>query len=161
MAHPEYANWSQFPAMAEVTRKRIVSNENGNVIVTTRMWLESKSDKEVNVGSQVTVERTGEPIEKNPSNVVSYPASFRLPKGMTEDQFTKPSSKAKEVGKEAITIGELIFDSTIYEWEENNEAGPMTVKLWRCDQMPGRIVRQKLFTLSSKTETNEEVISVK
>ena len=40
---------------------------------------------------------------------------------------------------------------------ENNEAGPMTVKLWRSIEIPGRIVRQELVTESSSTRTVEVV----
>ncbi len=158
--HPEYANWSKFPVQSYVIRQRTVTNSNGKVIVTSKIWLESKSEKGVEVGSQVKVERPGERTVDNPSDIVMHAAKFRLPKGMNQDQFYRPSAKAKETGTEKMKVGDLEFEATVYEWEENNEAGPMTVKLWRCDQIPGRIARQEMFTKSSETKTIEELIEV-
>ena len=156
--HPEYANWSRFPEKAFVIRKRLVSNSNGTVVVTTKMWLEKKDTDEVLVGSQVTVERPNESIVENDEDVVRYPATYKLPKGMDEARFLLPSAKAKETGTEVIKIGNREFKSKIFEWEENNETGPMTVKLWRSDDIPGKIVRQEFFTKSTETKSSEEVI---
>ena len=156
--HPEYANWSRFPEKTFVVRKRLVSNSNGTVVVTTKMWLDKKNAEEVLVGSQVTVERPNEPIVENGEDIVRFPASYRVPKGMDEARFLMPSGKAKETGAEIITVGNHQFNSRIFEWEENNETGPMTVKLWQSDEIPGKIVRQELFTKSTETKSLEEVI---
>ncbi len=156
--HPEYANWSQFPEKSFVKRKRLVSNANGTVVVTTKMWLEKKDADEVLVGSQVTVERPNEPTVENGDDIVRYPATYRVPKGMDEARFLLPSAKAKETGAEVIKIGNLDFNTKVFEWEESNETGPMTVKLWRSDEIPGKIVRQELFTKSTETKSSEEVI---
>jgi hypothetical protein len=155
--HPEYANWSRFPVRSRITRKRVVSNDNGQVRVTTQMWLDSKSATEVAVGSQVTVERDGYPLEVNPESITKYPAQFALPEGMSPDYFLLPSQKAKLMGTERMTIGDREFETEVFEWSENNEAGPMSVKLWRSIEMPGRIVRQELVTESSSTRTVEVV----
>jgi hypothetical protein len=37
----------------------------------------------------------------------------------------------------------------------------MSVKLWRSDQVPGRIVRQEMLIESSQTKTVEELLEVK
>ncbi len=157
VAHPEFANWSRFPEKSFVVRKRVVSNSGGSVIVITKLWLERKDENAVSVGSQVTVQRSDQPDVENGADIVSYPATYRLPKGMDEARFLTPSNKAKETGAEIIEIGKLKFKTKIFEWEESNETGPMTVKLWRSDEMPGKIVRQELFTKSTSTKSIEEV----
>ncbi len=157
VVHPEFANWSRFPEKSFVVRKRVVSNSGGSVIVMTKLWLERKDENGVSVGSQVTVQRPDEPIVENGADIVSYPATYRLPKGMDEARFLQPSTKAKETGAEVIEIGMREFNTTIFEWEESNETGPMTVKLWQSDEIPGKIVRQELFTKSTATKSIEEV----
>ncbi len=157
VAHPEYANWSQFDEKSFVVRKRIVSNAGGNVLVTTKMWLEKKDAERVSVGSRVTVERPNEPIVENDDDIVSYPATYRLPKGMEVVTIDQPSAKANETGTEVIQIGDKKLQTRIFEWEERNETGPMTVKLWRSDEIPGKIVRQEMFTKSTETKSTEEV----
>ena len=158
IAHPEYVNWSQFAEKSFVVRKRTISNSGGAVVVTTKMWLDKKDSNAVSVGSQVTVERPNEPAVENGDDFVKYPATFGLPIGMDEKKFYLPSAKAKETGKEVVTVGEKSVEATVYEWEESNETGPMTVKLWRSEAMPGKIVRQEFFTKSTETKTLEEVI---
>ena len=157
VTHPEYANWSQFAEKSFVVRKRVVSNAGGNVLVTTKSWLEKKDENGVSVGSRVTVERPNEPIVENDDDFVSYPPTYRLPKGMDPASFAQPSSKAKETGTEMIQIGERKIETKIFEWEERNETGPMSVKLWRSDDIPGKIVRQEMFTKSTDTKSVEEV----
>lgn len=160
VAHPEYSNWSQFSEKAFIVRKRVVTNSNGSIVVTTKMWLDSKNANEVSVGSQVTVERPGEPVEKNDVNIVSYPATYSLPEGMDAARFLLPTAKAKETGTETVQVQGTNVEAKIYEWEENNEAGAMTVKLWHSNLIPGKIVRQEMFTKSSETKTQEEIIEL-
>jgi len=155
--HPEYANWSRFPVGASVTRQRVVTNEFGEVQVKTKMWLEDKSPEQVAVGSQVSVVRSDNPPENNPPGSTTYPAKFALPSGLKPELFLLPSSKAKLVGEESVMIGDLEVKAEVFEWTENNEAGPMTVKLWRSEDIPGRIVRQEMMTESSSTKTFEQI----
>lgn len=161
VAHPEYVNWNQFHEKAFVVRKRTVTNAGGTVVVTTKSWLDKKDTDRVSVGSQVTVERPNEPIVENDGNIVSYPATYRLPAGMDEARFLLPSAKAKETGTEIVKIGEAEFETKIFEWEESNETGAMSVKLWRSDAIPGKIVRQEMFTKQTETKTTEEIIELK
>jgi len=155
--HPEYANWSRFPVGASVIRKRVVTNDFGEVLVTTKMWLEDKSPDEVAVGSQISVVRSDNTPENNPPSSATYPAKFALPSGLKPELFLLPSSKAKLVGEESVMIGDLEVKAEVFEWTENNEAGPMTVKLWRSEEIPGRIVRQEMMTESSSTKTVEQI----
>jgi hypothetical protein len=158
VAHPEYENWSRFPKGASITRSRTVTNEFGEVRVTTKMWLEDKNDREVSVGSQIHVVRSGDyPEEDNPPSFTKYPAAFQVPQGMTPEFFQKPSDKAKLVGKETVAIADREFEAELFEWTENNEAGPMKIKLWRSIDVPGRIVRQEMLTESSNTKTLEVI----
>ena len=160
IAHPEYENWSRFPVKSFIVRKRLVTNANGEVTVITKMWLEGKTEKEVRIGSQVTVKRPDEAALNNPADFVSYPAEFRLPKGMEKERFYLPSLKAEKRDDETQTIGERQIRAEVYEWEEMNEAGPMTVKLWRSLEVPGKIIHQEMVTKSSNTKISEQVIEM-
>ena len=160
VSHPEFANWSQFAEKSFVVRKRVISSAGGKVLVTTKMWLEKKDADGVSVGSQVTVERPNEPIVKNDDDFVSYPATYRLPKGLDAARLDQPSAKAKETGTEVVQIGDKKLQTRIFEWEERNETGPMTVKLWRSDEIPGKIVRQEMFTKSTEEVTEFHCESV-
>lgn len=161
VVHPEYANWSQFPVGTQVTRFRIVSNETGKVEVTTVLKLTEKTEEYVEVVSQVNVQRSGEPLQENPSETARFPASFRLPNGLNEAFFQRPSNNAKLIGKEIQTIGEKSIQTDVFEWTEINETGPMSVKLWRSDEIPGRIVRQEMLIESSQIKTVEEIRDLK
>lgn len=158
--HPEYVNWSKFPVKSYVIRNRSVVNEHGQVTVKTKLWLESISEKEVTVASQITVERPNEAVVTNPVDSVRYPATFRLPKGMKAEQFLLPSLRASSKGTETCAIGDKEFSASVFEWEEVNETGPMSVKVWHCDEIPGRVIKQEFLTKSSQTTTTENVTEV-
>lgn len=160
VAYPDFVNWSKFPEKSFTKRRKVVTNANGEVVVTTRVWLESKSSENVSVGSQITVQRPGMAIVENEADIVKFPSTFQLPKGLAEEQFYLPSPKAKETGTASLKIGEREFKATIFEWVESFEAGPTMVKLWRSDEVPGRFLRQELFTKSIETTSVEEVTEV-
>jgi hypothetical protein len=160
IVHPEYANWSQFPVGAQVTRYRVVSNKNGEVKVTTVLSLQEKTDEHVIVNTQVNVQRPGEKLEENPPESTKFVSKFLLPSGLSEDYFSLPSVKAKKVGEESLDLHGKTILADIYEWTESNETGPMSIKLWRSNQVPGRIVRQEMLIEASQTKTLEELSSV-
>lgn len=160
VAHPEFANWSRFPVGTTVVRERHVNNAFGTVRVTTRMWLETKLPDKVIVGSQITVARPEQPVEENPEQLTTYPSEFELPAGLDPSIFTLPNPEAKLAGKESLEIDGRSIETDVYEWRENNEAGPMTVKVWHSAEVPGRIARQELLTLSSQTAVKEEIVSL-
>jgi len=155
--HPEYANWSLFPVGTTVVRKKEVANDFGTVRVTTTLRLAEKTAEKVVVETQVTVDRAGEPVE-NPPQRFEFPATFRVPEGMKRDQFLLPSLKAKSIGEENRTACGEEYLAEIFSWNEVNEAGPMAVKLWRSDDIPGRILRQEIN--GRNHESVEEVVEI-
>lgn len=158
VAHPEYAHWSQFPVGAKTVRRKEVSNEQGKVVVTTTVKLLEKSDRQVVVETQISVERSGEAKLDNPPFTAEYPAMFRLPKNMSLDQFRLPSLKAKLEGTEEMEIVGEKFQVEKYVWQESNEAGPMDIVVWRCDKIPGRTVKEETITKSLSNKSLENVI---
>ncbi len=158
VAHPEYAHWSQFPIGAKTVRRKEVSNEQGKVVVTTTVKLLEKSDRQVVVETQISVERSGEAKLDNPPFTAEYPDMFRLPKNMSLDQFRLPSLKAKLEGTEEMEIVGEKFQVEKYVWQESNEAGPMDIVVWRCDKIPGRTVREETITKSLSSTSREDVI---
>ena len=160
VAHPEYAHWSQFPIGSTTVRKKEVTSENGKVVVTTSIKLIAKDEKQVVVESQITVERGSDPKVVNPPFTAEYPATFRLPKSMTIDQFQLPSLKAKLVGEEELTVLGKQYKAQKYSWQESNEAGPMDLVVWRVDGIPGRTAREESVTGSLQNKSLEEVIEI-
>jgi hypothetical protein len=142
--HPEYVNWSRFPVGIVVVRKKEVTNDWGSVRVTTTLRLAEKTSEKVAVESQVTVDRPGHPMIENPPLSVDFPATFRLPAGMKLEQFALPSLKARQVGEETREALGQEYETQLFTWDEVNEAGPMTVKLWRSNDIPGRMLRQEI-----------------
>lgn len=145
--HPEYTHWSKFPVGAFSIRKKTVTNAAGSVYVTTRISLAEKTDERVVVEQQVTVVRPEATVE-NPPQELEYPAKFRLPTSVQLESFNLPSLKAKLLGEEVLNEAGSSFTCSLYQWEESNEAGPMTIKLWRSDEVPGRMVREETLIQS-------------
>jgi hypothetical protein len=142
--HPEYVHWSQFPVGTAVTRKKEVSNEHGTVRVTTIVRLAEKTDDKVVVETQVTVDRLNGQPEENPPFTAEFPAKFRLPASMKLEQFALPALRAKPIGDETHTAAGREYQAHVFTWEERNETGPMIVKLWRSNEIPGRMLRQEI-----------------
>jgi hypothetical protein len=144
VAHPEYAGWSRFPVGTVVARKKEIASESETVRVTTTLRLIEKGADKVVVESQVTVDRPGHPRQQNPPLNVDFPATFPLPQGMQLEQFSLPSLKARQVGEEGRQACGREYQAQLFTWDEVNETGPMTVKLWRSDDIPGRMLRQEI-----------------
>jgi hypothetical protein len=142
--HPEYAAWSRFSVGAGVVRKKEVTNEFGTVKVTTTVRLAEKTADKVVVQSQITVDRSADGLVENPPQTASFAAKFRLPANMKLEQFTLPSLRAKLVGDESREVAGREFKAEVFTWQESTERGSMTVKLWRSDEIPGRMVRQEV-----------------
>ncbi len=157
--HPEYTNWSQFPEGTRLIRQKVVENPNGAITETTTLKLVEKREAAVVIETQVTVVRDSVEL-KNEPNQVSFPSTFRLPSGFTREQFEIPSQKAKFQEEVSVTIGDRSYPCKLYSWTESNEAGPMPVKVWFSDRVPGRLVKQESFIESSKTRSVEEVQSI-
>jgi len=144
VAHPEYANWSRFPVGTTVVRKKEVASESETVHVTTTLRLIEKTADKVDVERQVSVDRPGRPLEQNPPIKFHFFATFPLPQGMQLEQFSLPSLEAKLVGEEIRAACGREYQAQLFAWEEVNETGPMTVKLWRSNDIPGRMLRQEI-----------------
>src|SRR5262245_23885974 len=142
--HPEHAAWSRFPVGAGVVRKKEVTNEFGTVRVTTTVRLADKTADKVVVESQITVDRAAEGLVENPPQTAGFPAKFRLPANMKLEQFALPSLRAKLVGEESREVAGREFKAEVFTWQESTERGSMTVKLWRSDEIPGRMLRQEI-----------------
>src|SRR5262245_19239278 len=142
--HPEFVHWNRFAVGVAVRRKKTVSNQFGSVAVTTTLRLAEKSADQVVVQTQVTVERQGEPPVENPPQSFVYPATFRLPPGMQREQFSWPSLTARRLHDEGRQLLGQEFVAQVFAGEERNETGPMAVRLWRSDGVPGRLLRQEI-----------------
>jgi hypothetical protein len=79
---------------------------------------------------------------------------------MTAEFFQLPSQKAKRVAEEELEIAGRKIQAEVFEWTESNETGPMQVKLWRSNDIPGRIARQEMLIEASQTKTIEEIREV-
>lgn len=156
-AHPEFVNWSRFPADTTVTRRRETRNSHGKVTVTTTLRLVKKDEQAVVIESRTIVAHEGAPVLENDAMEVSFPASFKVPDGMTLEQFQLPSLKAKRSSEETIEVLGKQIHAEVYEWNEVNETGPMTVRVWFSQEVPGRIVRQEMLTLGTETGSTEEL----
>jgi hypothetical protein len=142
--HSEFANWSRFPVGTAVVREKHVENGTDAVQVTTTLTLVEKSSARVVVESQITIARRGHEPQTNPPLRFDFPATFRLPGGMTSDQFSLPALKARLEDDEPRQACGREFSTQRFAWNEVNENGPMTVTLWRCDEIPGRLLRQEI-----------------
>lgn len=153
---PQFVHWSRFPIGTESVREKVVTNANGSITVTTTQRLIRKDAQEVVVEQQSTVSRPDGKTEE-PSQEFVFPATFRLPPNLKEEQFSLPSFKAKLTGKEPVLIGDVRYNADVFEWEEANETGPMTAKLWRDPSVPGQTLREELKILSNGQTSIEEL----
>lgn len=167
LASPEYANWKKYPVGTVVKRRREATNpkEPGKKTVeTTTLKLFELTDRRAVVESQVTVEKTGYDTDVKPAQKLDYPASFPLPAGMSEAEFGKfllPDPKAKVAGTETVRLLGQEYTATVYEWVGSLESGPMPIKLWVSDDMPGRLVKSEFTIDKAGSKALEEVIEVK
>jgi hypothetical protein len=142
--YPEYVSWTPFPVGLVVVRQKVVTNDSEAVHVTTTLRLIEKSADKIVVESQVTVNRPGQPALENAPFRSEYRARFRLPAGMRAEQFDLPALKARQIGEETVESCGQEYSTQVFIWDEINETGPMHVKLWRSEAMPGRMVRQEI-----------------
>lgn len=160
--HPDYAAWKRFKPGTVVTRQATVTREDttNKVITTETFRLVAVSPTGVTVERQKTVERVGEEagVTVSPPDSRTSPASFPLPNGLTEDGFRKPSLQAKRVGEETLEVLGNKYKCDVFEFTNPTDgAGPMAVKVWWSDDMPGRVVQQTMAIAGSGTKTREVV----
>lgn len=159
IATPKFVHWAQFPMGTRVTRRKTVTNPDGSITVTTTQRLIEKTDQKITVQQQKSVERP-EGLTEFPPQELVFAASFRLPPNLTEEQFALPSLKAKLTGREKIELAGQTYDAEVFEWEEVNEAGPMPIKIWRSNAVPGQILREEMLIPNNKQESLEEITEI-
>jgi hypothetical protein len=157
--NPQYTHWKQFPVGTKVVRYKEVTNENGTVYVTTTYEVTEISDERIIVSQQISVQRPEEFIE-NPPQDLEFVAQFRLHKDLQVEDFALPSLKAKRVGTETQECCGRMEETELFEWVETNEAGPMDVKLWRSNNIPGQLVRQESIIRRNGDSSFETVLSI-
>jgi hypothetical protein len=157
----DYANWKKFPVGTAVTRKKVVKNSQDAVTETTVVRLVELTDQKAVVEMQITVERSNTPPTVNPAMRLDYPATFRVPPGLTAEQMSLPSLKAKKTGQETVKAVGKEYVATVYEWQDSTEAGPMPTRAWLSGDVPGRMVRLESKVAGVGNSTTEEVVEIK
>ncbi len=157
--NPEFLHWNQFPIGSQVVKKKVISNGNGTVEVTTTMTVREKTADKVIVDQQVTVVHPDSTLE-NPSQSLEYVSKFQLPAGMSLEAFSLPSLKARQAGTAEIELLGKVYVADVFEWEEKNERGPMSVKLWRSDKVPGRTIKEEATILDGNDTSREMVMEI-
>jgi hypothetical protein len=160
----DYANWSRFPVGTVVRRKAVTSSETGTGTTTSveTFTLKSLTDAEAVVERQNTTERSdGSYRAENPPEPRTYPRQFALPPGMTAADFARPALAAEPAGEETITVLGKAYKASVFTWTDGTESGPMHVKVWLSDEVPGRILRQTMTLPKLKNKTEDEVIEIR
>lgn len=157
----DFANWSRFPVGTTVKTKSVTLKGTLHVTSIETLRLVEKSDYELVVERQNTTERNdGSHGAINPPERRTYRKSFSLPAGMNEDDFAKPALKAKSAGNETIEILGKKYDAEVFTWTDQTESGPLEIKIWRSDEMPGRLLKQSITLVKGDKTTNESVIEL-
>ncbi len=157
--HPEYENWSNFPVGTTVIRKDNLASMEGAVILHTTLRLAKKSDDGVTIESLTAIERDNARQESDVATT-DYPAQFRLPKGMAIEQFQLPTPKAKRVGKETLTLNSREYETEVFTFEDQSEAGPVDVKLWRSNDVPGRQAKKEIVDRKGIVLSSSNVVEI-
>lgn len=138
--YPEFLNWNRFPIGTTVVLESVITGPQGDTTETYASELVQKTDKELTLKKQVTFVGAG-PEEQNPPLEVILRAKV-LSKASAE-KLDYPRSDAERLGTETIEVLGEPREAVVWQWVDKVEAGPMKVKLWRCDEIPGRLVRQE------------------
>ncbi len=159
VAHPEYDNWSNFPIGTTVIRKDNLACVECEVFLHSSLRLVKKSDDGVTIETLTAIERDG---ARQQSDITSadYVAKFRLPKGMELDQFQLPTLKAKLVGEEKLTVGDQEVQCEVFGFEDQSEAGPVDVKLWRSSEIPGRQVKKEIVDRKGVVLSSSNIVEI-
>ena len=161
VANLDYANWSRYPIGTAVKIRSVTSRGPVETISIETYQLAQLTDTEVVVERQNTTERNdGSYKAVNPPEMRKYKKSFSLPAGMKQEDFAKPSLKAKSAGNESIEVLGKTYAAEVFTWNDHTEAGDMKVKIWLSDEMPGRVVQQTMEVVGIETKTVEQVIEL-
>jgi hypothetical protein len=157
--NPDYLRWHRFPLGTRVVRKREIVNSQGKVEVVTTLTLREKTEKKIRVDQQVTVIRLESTLENEPQSL-DYAAKFEMPEGMKLESFALPSLKAQQTGIDDIEVLGKTYEADVFEWVEQNERGPMSVKLWRSDEIPGSTLKEESVVKNGNDRILEMVIEI-
>ena len=157
--NPDYLRWDRFPLDTRVVRKREIVNSQGKVEVVTTLTLREKSARKIAVDQQVTVIRPDNTLENEPHSL-EYAAKFELPAGMKCESFELPSLQAQKTGSEVIEVAGKKYKADVFEWVEQNERGPMSVKLWRSDAIPGNTAKEESVVKNGNDQILEVVTDI-
>jgi len=153
----DYESWKPHPVGTRVVRNSVTTTSYGSNTSVESWTLQSSSASFVEVENQITTTRGDGTYHKvNQPRVFKYPAILKVHPELTVEQFTKPDPKAKESGKEKLTVGGKEYDCDIYDWKNSTEAGEMNIRAWVSATMPGQIVKQTM-TIPNHSATTQEV----
>ncbi len=159
VAHPEYDNWSRFPEGTKIIRKDDLASTDKKVILHTTLVLAKKTADGLTIESQTAIERDAVREESDPTETM-YPAKFRLPKGMTIEQFQLPTLKAKKADDETLVVAGKEYLTEVYTFQDQSEAGPVDVKLWRSSDIPGRQAKKEIVDGKGVVLTSSNVVEI-
>lgn len=155
-----FKNWSRFPVGTTVTWVKNTKNDKDWVKETTIRKLVEKTADKVVVEWQVTVERPNYETKVNPPNRSEILATFRVPAGMNAEQLQAPSLKAKRTGEDLVTVLGKTHKAEVFTWQDGTESGPMEIKAWYVDTIPGRVARQTMKVGQKEFESQEEITGI-
>lgn len=154
----EYECWKQFPLGTKVVRRKTMSNSHGTTTVTTKLELKLLDEKNAQVESQVTVVRPTETTQ-NPSEMLVFAATHKIPKEMNAKQFSLPSPDARLLREEEVEVENKKYTASVYQWKATLESGPVDVTGWFSDNFPARQIRLE-FDYKDDTTGIDEIVLV-
>lgn len=164
IASADYQSWKRFPVGTQVVRCKMMTNQHGKVVVTTKLQLKSIDATQAEVESQITVDRLtvdDKPTDLtvNPPSSLQFPASHLIPQEMSAEQFDLPTPDAKLLRKETIEVLGKSVEASVYQWKATLETGPVDVTGWFSDDFPGRQLKLE-FGYTDETTSQEQIVSV-
>ena len=155
-----FANWSKFEPGAGQKRLRTVSKPEGWVKETHTQILKEKTPEKVVVETQITVEWSSGQKDVNPAIRMDFPATFKVPEGLSAEAMEAPSLKAKRGAEEEITVLGKKYQAFTYEWSDSTDGGgPVKSKVWFCDEIPGRQLKLTA-NWSGTAKAEEELLEI-
>ncbi len=155
-----YANWAKFDLGSGQKRLRTVTKPEGWVKETHTQILKEKTPEKVVVETQITVEWSTGQKNVNPPIPMDFPASFKVPQGLTAEAMEAPSLKAKKGAEEEITVLGKKYKALTYEWSDSTDGGgPVKNKVWYSDDIPGRQLKLTA-NWSGTAKAEEELLEI-
>ena len=153
----DFESWKPYPVRTRVVRTNVTTTSAGSNKIVETWTLQNSSASNVEVENQITSTRgDGTYHRVNEPRVFKYPATLKMHPDLKIEQFTKPDPKAKESGKEKLTILGKEYDCDIYEWAASTEAGMMNIRAWVSPTMPGQYAKQ-VMTVKDHSETVQQI----